>query len=88
MPKKITSWEVVVLSTVFVFLAGLVIELVNWLTGNSLWEYKIAGLSASWYGIFDHLIFGTVPLGVLLGWIFAGVVVGVLTAFVAKRIGR
>ncbi len=87
MPKKITSWEVVILSTVFVFLAGLIIELINWSTGNSLWEYKITGLSASWYGIFDQLIFGTVPLGVILGWVFTGMIVGILTALVAKKLG-
>ncbi len=74
--------EVVVLSTVFVFLAGLVLELGNWLTGNSLWEYSGTG-----WGMFDQLIFGTVPLGVLLGWAFTGVLVGVFTSLAAKRLG-
>ncbi|MBA7503734.1 hypothetical protein ES706_02355 [subsurface metagenome] len=84
MSSKITSLEVIVFSTVFVFLAGLVIEVSNWLAGNSFWEYRV-GDWGIWPGPFNQVVFGTVPFGVILGWILTGVIVGILTALLAKR---
>ena len=84
MSSKITSLEVIIFSTVFVFFAGLVIELSNWLAGNSFWEYRVGDWGV-WPGPLNQVVFGTVPAGVILGWIFTGIIVGILTAFLAKK---
>lgn len=84
MSSKITPLEVIIFSTVFVFIAGLVTELINLLAGNSFWEYRV-GDWGIWPGPFNQVVFGTVPAGVILGWIFMGIVVGILTALLAKK---
>lgn len=77
---KITSLEVFLLSILFVFLAGLSTEIINWYTGDSLWQYTTG------WGEFSHVLFGTVTVGVLLGWLLVGIIVGLLVLYVAKKV--